>query len=108
VSGGIAIAAGDAVCVDTTNAGDVVKCPANATSGIIGVAADAISAGGSGDIVLLGEVTNAVSAAGCTVGNWVVVYTTAGEMSCTGTFTGGAVVGIALSTGGATMLVQPR
>ena len=108
VSGGTPIPAGNAVCVDTAHNGDVAKCPGGVTSGIIGVAAAAISAGGTGDVVVLGQVTNASVTGTCGLGYWLIVSSTAGKLSCTQTFNGGTVVGIALSAGGSVMLVQPR
>jgi Repeat of unknown function (DUF5907) len=102
-----AVSAGNLVCVDSANADQIVSCATGASSGIVGFAPVAIAAAATGDVVLQGVVTNAVLDGTCAIGNWVIPSgTTSGHVSCTSTFTGGKVAGIAMSKTGLHVLAS--
>jgi hypothetical protein len=102
-----AVSAGNLVCVDSANADQIISCATGTSSGIVGFAPVAIAAAATGDIVLQGVVTNAVLDGTCAIGNWVIPSgTTSGHVSCTSTFTGGKIAGIAMSKTGLHVLAN--
>lgn len=116
LNAGVAVAAGQCVKVDSSAASQVIPCATADTTAGIGFATAAISSGATGNIAVLGLVTNPVLGSGtCAIGNWVVIDTTTnGDVKCaTSQPANGAQLGFALSAqstvgGAVTVLIDKR
>jgi hypothetical protein len=88
------------VKADTTNANQVVvTTTADTGAGIpIGVCANSPGVGGTCHVILIGISSLKLGTGTCSIGNFVIVDTTTdGRVKCTGTYTAGTSIGVALA-----------
>lgn len=95
-----AITASVPVKVDTANANQVVVTTTTDTGSglVLGVCANSPTAGTPCNVITTGEVSLVLGTGTCAIGNFVIVDTTTnGRVKCTGTYSAGTVIGVALA-----------
>jgi hypothetical protein len=96
-----ALASGQPVKADTSNAGDVVKTTTTDTgSGIVvGVVVNSPSASGAAYVADAGIVAMTLGSGSCSIGNWIIVDTTTnGDVKCTSSYpAAGTIIGVAMA-----------